>query len=334
MDNADKTALVTGANSGLGFEASAQLADDGWGRVILACRSVEKAETARAQLVERTGGDPFAVLAVDTSEAASATAAAAELRERGEQIDFLLLNAGASGKDPSYNSDGVETTYASTLVGHHVLTMGALEHGLLTPNARIVIAGSEGARGNMPGMSVHDIESIADESFGGDRVATIEALTKIEAPGQEKFVNMDEYVTAKLIVAWWAAALSRRLPAGMTVNALSPGANLETSFARDAPAAMRLVMMPAMKLLGPVMGMNGSMDKGARRYLDAAEYTDDDTGHFYATAKRKKLVGPVSVQTWPDHFTDEGAQEAGFDAVISLTGVGIPANPAPQPAAD
>ena len=38
--------------------------------------------------------------------------------------------------------------------------------------------------------------------------------------------------------------------------------------------------------------MNGSIDKGARRYLDAADYADDDTGHFYATAKRKKLVGP------------------------------------------
>jgi NAD(P)-dependent dehydrogenase (short-subunit alcohol dehydrogenase family) len=326
MSRSEKTALVTGANSGLGFEAAAQLADDGWGRVILACRSVEKAETARTQLVERTGKDPFAVLAVDTSEAASAKAAAEELHERGEQIDFLLLNAGASGKDPSFNSDGIETTYASTLVGHHVLTMGALDHGLLTPNARIVIAGSEGARGNMPGMSVHDIGEIADKSFGGDRVAAIEALMKVEAPEQEKFVNMDEYVTAKLIVAWWAAALARKLPAGMTVNAVSPGANVATSFGRDAPAAMRLIMMPAMKLVGPVMGMNGSIDKGARRYLDAAEYTDDDTGHFYATAKRKKLVGPVGVQTWPEYFTDEDAQEAGFDAVVAVTGVDLPAN--------
>jgi NADP-dependent 3-hydroxy acid dehydrogenase YdfG len=42
-----KTALVTGANAGLDFEAPAQLADDGWGKVILACRSVDKAEAAR-----------------------------------------------------------------------------------------------------------------------------------------------------------------------------------------------------------------------------------------------------------------------------------------------
>ena len=254
MNKSDKTALVAGANSGLGFEAAAQLADDGWGRVILACRSVEKAETALTQLVGRTGRDPFAILSVDTSEVASAEAAAEQLRERGEQIDFLLLNAGATGKDPSYNSDGVELTYASTLVGHHVMTMGAIDHGLLTPHARIVIAGSEGARGNMPGMSVHDIAEIAEVSFGGDRVAAIEAVVRIKAPEQKKFVNMSEYVTAKLIVAWWAAALSRKLPTGMTVNAVSPGANLGTSFGRDAPAAMRLIMIPVMKLLGPVMG--------------------------------------------------------------------------------
>ena len=325
MSTSDKTALVTGANSGLGFEAAAQLADDGWGRVILACRSVEKAETARTQLVERTGKDPFAVLAVDTSEVASAEAAAEQLRERGDQIDYLLLNAGASGKDPSYNSDGVEITYASTLVGHHVLTMRALEHGLLTPHARIVIAGSEGARGNMPGMAVHDIGEIAANSFSGDRGAAFDAMARIKTPEQKKFVSMNEYVTAKLIVAWWAAALARKLPAGMTVNAVSPGANLSTSFARDASAPMRL-MMPVMKLLGPLMGMNGSIDKGARRYLDAAEYADDDTGHFYATANRKKLTGPVAVQTWPDYFTDEAAQDVAFDGMVALSGVSVPAN--------
>jgi hypothetical protein len=114
----------------------------------------------------------------------------------------------------------------------------------------------------------------------------------------------------------------------MTVNAVSPGANVATSFARDAPAAMRFVMIPTMKLVGPLMGMNGPIDKGARRYLDAAEYPDDDTGHFYATAKRKKLVGPVGIQDWPEYFTDEAAQEAGFDAVVAATGVGLPADAA------
>ena len=64
MNEANKTALVTGANSGVGFEAAAQLAEDGWGKVILACRSIEKAEAAKAQLVERTAAGPGLVLVV------------------------------------------------------------------------------------------------------------------------------------------------------------------------------------------------------------------------------------------------------------------------------
>ena len=56
------TALVTGANTGLGFEAAAQLAEAGYGRVILACRTLDKASDARTRLVERTGKDVFDVL--------------------------------------------------------------------------------------------------------------------------------------------------------------------------------------------------------------------------------------------------------------------------------
>lgn len=323
MTHQKKTALVTGANSGLGFEAAAQLAKAGWGEVILACRSVEKAEEARTRLVERTGEDPFSALAIDTSEVASTRAAVDELRERGERVDFLLLNAGASKKDATFTSQDYEITYASTLVGHHVLTMLALEHGLLGPKARIVIAGSEGARGNMPGMSLHDIARVAETQFEGDRVAAISALFRLQLPEQQGFDNMREYVTAKLIVAWWTAGLARKLPAGMTVNAVSPGANLATSFARDAPAAMRLVMMPMMKIFGPLMGMNGPLADGAKRYLDAAERGDDDSGHFYATAHRRKLVGPVGVQDWP-HFLDEEGHRAGLDAMVHLTGVPFP----------
>ena len=96
----DKTALVTGANSGLGFEAAAQLAEAGYSRVILACRTLEKAEAAREALAERVGSDPFETIAVDVSSIASAQAASDELVERGTSIDTLLLNAGmVSGED-------------------------------------------------------------------------------------------------------------------------------------------------------------------------------------------------------------------------------------------
>ena len=135
---------------------------------------------------------------------------------------------------------------------------------------------------------------------------------------------MNEYVTAKLLVAWWVASLARRLPAGITVNAVSPGAVLSTSFARDADAMMRFVMIPVLKVLGPLMGMSGSVEKAARRYLDAADFGDEETGHFYATAHPRKLTGPMAVQTRPEHFNDARGQEASFDAMVRLTGAGFP----------
>lgn len=321
----ERTALVTGANAGLGFESAAKLAEDGWGHIILACRSMEKAEAARALLVERVGKDPFGVLAVDTSEVGSAQKAAAQLKEQGSQVDFLLLNAGASKKDPTFNSEQIEITYSSTLVGHHVLTMQMIDDQTLTPTARIVIAGSEGARGNLPGMNVHDIAELAKQHYNGDLIATIEDLVRLKTPAQSKFVNMSEYVTAKAIVAWWAAGLAQRLPKGMVVNAVSPGAVLATSFARDANFMMRALMIPMMKMLGPILGMNGPIEDGVQRYIDAAEYDDSNTGHFYATAHRKKAVGPIGIQTWPSYLTDETLHEAGFNAVVKLTGVAFPA---------
>ncbi len=143
-----KIALVTGANSGIGFETAALLAEAGYSKVILAARTTAKGEAAQAQLVMRVGQDVFDTLAVDVAEVQSAQQAADVLKERNEKIDLLILNAGMStGTERAYNADGVELTFASTLVGHHVMTMRLLEDQLLSDHARIVIAGSEGARG-------------------------------------------------------------------------------------------------------------------------------------------------------------------------------------------
>ncbi|MCI0809561.1 MAG: short-chain dehydrogenase, partial [Chloroflexi bacterium] len=292
------------------------------GNVILACRTEEKAEAARKLLVDRTGRDPFKVLAIDTSEVDSAVAASDKLLEDDIHIDFLLLNAGATGATPVFNSDGVEITWASNLVGHHVLAMRLLGDGLLTPSARIVIAGSEGARGTVPGMKVHDVEAVANDHHDGDRVAAIEALAKVRGP--YSFNSNNEYVSSKMVVAWWAAALSRKLPAGMTVNAVSPGSVPGTNFARNASWMVRLLMVPMMKIVGPLMGMAGSIESAAARYVVAADFGDDETGHFYASENRKKLVGPMVIQTWPEYFTDLTSQEAGFQAVVNLTKVPFP----------
>jgi NAD(P)-dependent dehydrogenase (short-subunit alcohol dehydrogenase family) len=315
-NNNGKTALVTGANSGIGFEAAALLAEDGFSTVILACRTVGKAETAKSQLVERVGKDVFEVLAVDVSEPQSANKASDVLKERKSKIDLLILNAGMStGTERAYNSDGVELTFASTLVGHHIMTMRLLEEKLLADNARIVIAGSEGARGG-PGMNIPDFSAFAAEHFDGNLEAALETIARVQPPYDDTAMSI--YVTAKVYVAWWAAALSRKLPAGMIVNAVSPGAVPGTSFARNMSSLMRFMMGPVMSTLGSLVGMNGSSSDGARRYIDAGDFDDKTTGHFYASAPGK-MTGSIEIQK-DSHFLNQVHQDAFWNVLVRLTG--------------
>lgn len=312
-----RVALITGANSGFGYETAATLAESGANKVILACRTVAKAEEARQRLLVRCGLDVFETLAIDTAEPASAEVAAHELIQRGDRIDFLLLNAGMGAREFSANSDGVDLVYASTLVGHHVLTTNLLNHNLLALGARIVIAGSEAARSDLPGMNmtVEDFRALADEQHGGDLPAAMLAAARSDTPGPYN-VN-DAYATAKAMVAWWAAALARRLPRSMAVFAVSPGAAPGTGFARNMPWFMRSVMMPAMRLLGPVFGISGSIADGAERYIAAWRFSEVDSGAFFAS-RRHKMVGPMHKQATP-HLLDEDLQEAAWTAIVRMT---------------
>ena len=316
MNNQNKTVLVTGANSGIGFETAAQLAEQGFGRVILATRTLEKAETARSELVRRVGKDVFDTIAIDLAEADSARAAAESLSAEERLLDVLVLNAAMSnGKNPAYNSDGIEMTFASTLLGHHVLTMTLLNNNKLAPDAHIVIAGSEGARGDMPTMNVPDFHTLASNHFDGDLEAMHEAIWKTQPPYE--YQSLSTYVTGKVYVAWWAAALASKLPDGMTVNAVSPGSVPDTNFARHQGWMTRTVMFPMMKLMPKSMGMAGTLEDAARRYLDASSFSPEVSGEFFASAPGK-LTGPLEVQTTP-HFLDTKNQQASWAMLTRLS---------------
>ena len=169
-DNKTKSVLVTGANSGLGYEASAQLAEAGYGNIILACRTEEKAEDARKRLVARVGRDPFEVLAVDVSSIASSNRAAQELIDRGDQIDQLLLNAGiVPGDVKNLSEDGVELGFASSLIGHHIIANELMNADMIADKGSIIIVSSEGARNDLPaamGLKLYDFAMTTPIEFG------------------------------------------------------------------------------------------------------------------------------------------------------------------------
>jgi len=313
--NATHTALVTGATSGLGFEAAAQLAENDWSHVIITGRTSTKVEEARVRLVERTGRDIFSTLTVDLAKPNEVLRVATALPEAFDSIDFLLLNAGmVSGSRLLRNEEGLELTFASSLVGHHQLTMQLLADGRLSEDADIVIAGSEAARGDVPTFNPTDLTALADADYRGDRVAAAEAL--IRGTGVT-YKPATAYADTKLFVAWWAAELSRRLPAGMSVNAVSPGSAPDTDAARHANFFMKHVMMPMFKHAPKRFGMSAPVSVAAARYLEV-QALDGVTGEFFASAP-KKMTGPIETMRSP-HLLNEIDQRAAWEATVKVSG--------------
>lgn len=319
--NDDKTALVTGANSGLGFETAAQLADAGYGRVVLAARSNDKAEDTQRRLEHRTGRSVFEPVAVDLADLSSVEAASDVLKRRGESTDVLILNAGVlPGKELVRNDVGIEQGFAP-LVGHHLLTMRLAEHGLIADRARIVVAASEAARGDVFSMETVDLPAFALDDFDGDLTAAAQALAQSTPP--VRYNSSNAYANAKLFAVLWAGAFSRRLPAGSTVNAVSPGSTPETNAGRHQGIFMKRVMLPVMTTFGDRLGVAHDISTGAGRYLEVTGFGDEDTGKFYASPP-KKMVGPLHEYAGPQ-FTGQTTQEAVWNTIVALSGgVGYP----------
>src|SRR5579864_6006223 len=307
-------ALVTGATSGLGQAAARLLAKEGWHEIIVTGRSLAGAQQAAAQLGAENKTVIFTPLALDLDRPSSVQSALSELVKRGRTIDFLLLNAGlVPFKKRVLTASGIEASQAP-LIGHHQLTIGLLRANLLSPNARIVIAGAEPARGGVPLFSYTDVPAFAAKYHQGDRTAAVEALLR-NGPNVN-YVPNNAYADAKLIIAWWVAALARRLPSGMAVYAVSPGGATDTKVVRSAGPALRYLMIPIVKL---IPGMNQTPETAARRYIQASEFGTDVSGQFFASAQGK-FSGPIEVQRQP-HLHDRANQEAAWQAVVKVSGV-------------
>ena len=309
-------ALVTGTTSGLGYAAARTLAEEGWREIIVTGRRLAQVQETAAQLADETKTKVFTPLELDLDTPASVQSAVAALVKRGRSIDFLLLNAGmVPGKKRVITAAGIEASQAP-LIGHHQLTVGLLNANLLSPNARIVIAGAEPARGGVPMFSYTDVPAFAATRYQGDRTAAVEAL--IRNGPNVKYVPNNAYADAKLIIAWWAAALARRLPSGMAVYAVSPGAATDTKVVRNAGPALKYLMIPIVNL---IPGMNQTPETAARRYLQASEFGTDVSGQFFASAKGK-FTGPIEAQRHP-HLHDRASQEAAWQAVVKVSGVDL-----------
>ena len=188
-DQSDKIAVITGANSGLGFEASRELARKG-ATVVMAVRNVEKGEAA----VERITADiPNATLEVrklDLSSLDSVRAFAARVRGEHDRVDILLNNAGLMATPAGQTKDGFETQVGTNHLGHFVLTQ-ELMPALEAADAARVVTVTSGAR--LQGHTLTEARTqVSDDydpwrAYGDSKLANyqfaIELARRLEAAG-------------------------------------------------------------------------------------------------------------------------------------------------------
>ncbi len=223
-DLAGRTAVVTGANTGLGFETARALAQHG-GVVVLACRDPSKAENAVERIDRQAPGAKIDRVELDLGSLASVRAAAEVIRDRYDRIDLLINNAGVVGLSGT-TGDGFESRFGINHLGHFALTGLLLDRLLAAHGARVVTVSSIGHR------------------FG-----------RIE-PDDPVAPRGNLYANSKLANLLFTYELDRRLAdtSAMALAAHPGGAS--TDVFRYSPAAFRLPNLAVARLLGrtPAMG--------------------------------------------------------------------------------
>jgi NAD(P)-dependent dehydrogenase (short-subunit alcohol dehydrogenase family) len=292
---AGRTALVTGANTGIGFEAALGLAVRG-ATVILGCRDVEKARQAATRITQNAPGSRVETLPIDLASLASVREAAEMLRARHERLDLLINNAGLMMPPHSRTEDGFELQLGTNHLGHFALTGLVLHRLLATPGSRIVTVSSNGhKRGKI------DFDDLHWE--------------------HRRYRRFDAYTQSKLANLLFTYELQRRLAdAGATTVAVAahPGGS-RTDLGRHSSPIVRAAMSPRTRLLFLWLIQDASM--GALPTLRAAADPDVHGGDYYGPDGWMEGTGhPTKVES-SARSHDVDAQRRLWDVSERLTGV-------------
>ena len=161
-DQTGRVAVVTGANTGIGFETARGLALRG-ARVVLACRNLDKARTAQARILAEKPDALTQVLQLDLADLESVADFASAFTSAYDRLDLLLNNAGVSTlPERRETAQGFEMQFGVNVLGHFALTARLLPIALETPRSRIVtIASLAHKRGR---IAFEDLQSERDYS--------------------------------------------------------------------------------------------------------------------------------------------------------------------------
>jgi NAD(P)-dependent dehydrogenase (short-subunit alcohol dehydrogenase family) len=152
-DQASRTVLVTGANSGLGLQTAMVLAGRG-ATVLMACRDPQRGRAALDRVRAKSGAADATLIQLDLADLTSVRKAADEVRAiTGDRLDVLVNNAGVMASPPRRTADGFELQIGTNHLGHAALTW--LLAPALLPGARVVTVSSLAHRGR--GLDVGDL---------------------------------------------------------------------------------------------------------------------------------------------------------------------------------
>lgn len=141
-----RIAIVTGANNGIGFETTVGMAKAGF-HVVMACRSHEKAEAAKAEVHSRVPSASLDIILLDLSDLSSVRAFAEAFRARNAKLDVLINNAGILLYSARTNAQGVDLQFATNHLGHFLLTSLLIDLIPDEPASRIVSLSSIAHKG-------------------------------------------------------------------------------------------------------------------------------------------------------------------------------------------
>ncbi|ORV89725.1 SDR family NAD(P)-dependent oxidoreductase [Mycolicibacterium iranicum] len=214
-DQSGRTAVITGANTGLGFETAKALAEKG-AHVVIAVRNTTKGGQAAA----RISGD-VEVQELDLTSLASINAAADALKSRFDKIDLLINNAGVMTTPKGTTKDGFELQFGTNHLGHFALTGLLLDALLDVDGARIVTVSSNGHK------------------MGG-------AIHWDDLQWERSYSRMGAYTQSKLANLLFTYELQRRLaPRGKTIAVAAHPGTATTELARSLPRPIERAFLAA-----------------------------------------------------------------------------------------
>jgi len=187
-DQTGRVAIVTGANTGIGFETAAALAAKN-AAVVLACRTRSKAEDAIRRIEDRAPGAELELIELDLASLASVERFASSFRSGHERLDLLINNAGVMIPPFGRTEDGFELQFGCNHLGHFALTGRLLDLVDRTPGARIVTVSSTAHRvGTMDFDNLNSEKGYAKmAAYGRSKLAnllfTFELQRRLEAAG-------------------------------------------------------------------------------------------------------------------------------------------------------